>query len=66
VAGNIVVAWVLTLPFAAGMGAVVYGICRLFGNGATGPVIITLAVLIGLGVLLVRRVQHTAPAAATS
>ena len=41
VAGNIVVAWLLTLPAAAAMGAAVYGFSSLFGNGAAGPVIIT-------------------------
>jgi inorganic phosphate transporter, PiT family len=47
VAGNIVAAWVLTLPAAATVGAVTYGITRLFGHGAAGPVIVSVA-LIGL------------------
>src|SRR5919107_1923321 len=34
VAGNIVIAWVLTLPCAAAVGGLVYGITRVFGNGA--------------------------------
>ena len=34
VAGNIVVAWLLTLPAAAAIGAVAYGIAWLFGAGA--------------------------------
>jgi inorganic phosphate transporter, PiT family len=38
VAGNIVVAWLLTLPAAAAMGAVTYGFCDLFGNAAAGPI----------------------------
>ena len=37
VAGNIVVAWVLTLPAAAAVGALTYGITRIFGTGAAGP-----------------------------
>ena len=37
VAGNIVVAWVLTLPAAAAIGAGTYGITRIFGTGAAGP-----------------------------
>ncbi len=34
VAGNIVTAWLLTLPASAAVGAAVYGIARLFGSGA--------------------------------
>ena len=37
VAGNIVVAWLLTMPAAAMIGAVTYGITRIFGTGAAGP-----------------------------
>ena len=35
VAGNIVVAWVLTLPASAAVGGLTYGVVRLFG--ADGP-----------------------------
>jgi len=49
VAGNIVAAWVLTLPAAAAIGAAAYGVSRLFGTGAAGPVVVT---LIGIGLLL--------------
>src|ERR671925_519283 len=41
VAGNIVVAWLLTLPAAAAIGGATYGFSQLFGDGATGPVIIS-------------------------
>ena len=34
IAGNIVTAWLLTLPASAVVGAAVYGIARLFGSGA--------------------------------
>lgn len=34
VAGNILAAWLLTLPASAAVGALVYGIARLFGSGA--------------------------------
>ena len=37
VAGNIVVAWILTLPAAAAIGALTYGVTRIFGTGAAGP-----------------------------
>src|SRR5436305_1041344 len=41
VAGNIAIAWVLTLPMAGATGAVVYGFPLLFGHGATGPHAVT-------------------------
>jgi PiT family inorganic phosphate transporter len=34
VAGNIVIAWLLTLPASAAVGAAAYGIARIFGGGA--------------------------------
>ena len=37
VAGNIVTAWILTIPAAGTMGALVYGVTRIFGTGALGP-----------------------------
>ncbi len=37
VAGNIVTAWVLTLPMAALIGALTYAVTRIFGTGAAGP-----------------------------
>ena len=49
VAGNIVVAWLLTLPAAAAAGAAVYGITTLFGHGATGPIVISAVLLAVLG-----------------
>src|SRR5687768_15178481 len=45
VAGNIVVAWVLTLPASAIVGGVTYGVTQLFGDGAAGPVIVSLGVI---------------------
>jgi PiT family inorganic phosphate transporter len=56
VAGNIVVAWVLTLPASAIMGAVTYGVTRLFGTGAAGPVVVSAALLGLLGWVFGRRV----------
>ncbi len=49
VAGNIVLAWVLTLPAAATIGALTYGVTRLFGTGAAGPVIVSGLILAGGG-----------------
>jgi PiT family inorganic phosphate transporter len=52
VAGNIVVAWVLTLPAAAGIAAAAYGLCHLFGTGAAGPLVVVVSALaFGLGVM---------------
>jgi PiT family inorganic phosphate transporter len=61
VAGNIVVAWVLTLPATAGVGAAVYGVTRLFGAGAAGPVVVSVAILVVLALVVVRRLQQGPP-----
>jgi PiT family inorganic phosphate transporter len=45
IAGNIVLAWVLTLPCAAIVGGLAYGVAWLFGDDAIGVVIVTLAVI---------------------
>ena len=56
IAGNIVVAWVLTLPASALFGALTYELVHLFGNGATGPVVITVVLVLALLVAGARRV----------
>jgi PiT family inorganic phosphate transporter len=56
VAGNIVVAWVLTLPAAATVGGATYGVTRLFGTGAAGPIVVSVALLALLLWALARRV----------
>ena len=48
VAGNIVVAWVLTLPAAAIVGGATYGVTRLFGTGPAGPMVVSVALLVAL------------------
>jgi inorganic phosphate transporter, PiT family len=58
VAGNIVVAWVLTLPAAATLGAITYLITRAFGTGAAGPIVVSTAILLASGLLFVRRAQQ--------
>jgi PiT family inorganic phosphate transporter len=45
VAGNIAIAWVLTLPAAALIGALAYGVSSIFGSGALGPVVVSLSIL---------------------
>jgi PiT family inorganic phosphate transporter len=54
-AGNIVVAWVLTLPAAAAIGALVYAVSSAFGSGALGPLVVALALLGALVVVFARR-----------
>jgi inorganic phosphate transporter, PiT family len=61
VAGNIVVAWVLTLPAAAGIGAFTYGVTRLFGTGAVGPAVVSVLILVAVGVAFARRLQQGSP-----
>jgi PiT family inorganic phosphate transporter len=61
VAGNIVVAWVLTLPAAATIGAATYGLTRVFGTGAAGPVIVTLIGFALVAIAFARRVRQGAP-----
>jgi PiT family inorganic phosphate transporter len=65
VAGNIVVAWILTLPAAGLFGAVVYGVARIFGTGAIGPLLITLVLLAALASVFVRRAQQATPSPIT-
>jgi inorganic phosphate transporter, PiT family len=64
VAGNIVVAWIVTLPAAASIGAITYGVTRIFGTGAAGPIVVSVVILVGTALLLVRRAQRPPVAAA--
>ncbi len=66
VAGNIVVAWLLTLPAAAAIGALAYGMTRIFGTGALGPVLVTLMSLSLIVAVFARRAQRGSPVAASS
>jgi inorganic phosphate transporter, PiT family len=66
VAGNIVVAWLLTLPAAAAIGALAYGLTRIFGTGALGPVLVSLASLSLIVAVFARRAERGAPVAASS
>ncbi len=60
VAGNIVVAWVLTLPAAATVGAVVYFVTDLFGD-EVGPIVVATCLVIGLAFLFGRRLVQGRP-----
>ena len=64
VAGNIFVAWLLTLPAAAAIGGVTYGFTRIFGTGALGPILVTLMALSLIAVAFFRRAQQGAPVTA--
>jgi PiT family inorganic phosphate transporter len=57
VAGNIVVAWLLTMPAAAAVGAATYGFSSLFGDGAAGPIVIALMGIGALALVFTRRVK---------
>jgi PiT family inorganic phosphate transporter len=62
VAGNIVAAWVLTIPAAGAIAAVVYGVTQIFGDGALGPLLVAL-VLSGLvAAVFGRRVRQASAA----
>ena len=56
VAGNIVIAWVLTLPASAAVGALTYGVVALFGADEAGPLVVA-------GLLLVAARPPPSPAA---
>jgi inorganic phosphate transporter, PiT family len=65
VAGNLLGAWILTLPAAAAVGAGSYGLTRIFGTGALGPVIVFVcAVMLGLA-LFARRIRRGQPVPTT-
>ncbi len=61
VAGNIVTAWVLTLPAAALVGGATYGVTRIFGTGAVGPVVVAAGILLLLTLVVARRLQQGPP-----
>jgi inorganic phosphate transporter, PiT family len=66
VAGNIVAAWIVTLPAAAAIGALTYGVTRIFGTGAAGPLIVSVLIIAGSIVLFSRRAQQSGGVAAPS
>ena len=60
VAGNIVVAWVLTLPAAAAVGALVFGIEHIVGEHTAGPIVVSIALVLSLIAVFVRRAMNGA------
>jgi inorganic phosphate transporter, PiT family len=55
VAGNILVAWILTLPGAAVIGGLTYLVTRAFGTGAIGPIVVSVAIVVAGTILFARR-----------
>jgi PiT family inorganic phosphate transporter len=60
VAGNIVVAWLLTLPAAAVIGGITYMVSDLF-PGAVGPVLVTAVGLALVALAFARRIRQGTP-----
>jgi PiT family inorganic phosphate transporter len=59
VAGNMVGAWLLTLPAAGAMGGIAYGITRLFGtNNAAGPIVVLVLLIGALAIGFARRFRR--------
>jgi PiT family inorganic phosphate transporter len=58
VAGNIAAAWVLTLPAAASVGALTYGVTAIFGNGALGPLLVSISTVGFLLAAFGKRLSH--------
>jgi PiT family inorganic phosphate transporter len=61
VAGNIVAAWLMTLPAAAAIGAATYAVTRIFGTGAAGAIIVSAAALALVATAFARRIRAGAP-----
>jgi PiT family inorganic phosphate transporter len=61
VAGNIVTAWILTIPAAGTVGALVYGVTRIFGEGALGPVVVSVMAIGLIAAIFGRGVRETPP-----
>ena len=59
VAGNIVTAWILTLPAAAAIGALTFGVTALLGNGAVGPVVISAVAIELIVIAFIKRSRRT-------
>jgi PiT family inorganic phosphate transporter len=68
VASNMAIAWLLTLPAAAAVGATTYGATSLFGSGVLGPAIIATIAIAALIIAMMKRARELAarPAGARS
>ncbi len=61
VAGNIMIAWILTLPAAGLAGAAIYGITRIFGHGPAGPLVVLGAAILLLVTIAARVARRRMP-----
>jgi inorganic phosphate transporter, PiT family len=61
VAGDIVTAWLLTMPAAALMGGAVYGVCSIFGDGVAGPLLVSAIGVTLAALAFARRMRQAAP-----
>jgi len=59
VAGNIIGAWILTLPAAGAVGGVVYAVTALFGDGAIGPILVSAAGVAFTAFVFVQRARQS-------
>ena len=59
VAGNMIGAWLVTLPAAGAMGGVAYGVTRIFGaNNALGPIVVLVLLITAIGFGFARRFRQ--------
>ncbi len=58
VAGNIVLAWILTLPCAAAIGGLSYALTEVWGDDAVGVIIVTVATISLIASTLGRRLRR--------
>jgi inorganic phosphate transporter, PiT family len=58
VAGNLIAAWLMTLPAAAAVGALTFGLARIFGTGALGPALIAVSLLGALLAIFGKRLNQ--------
>jgi PiT family inorganic phosphate transporter len=56
VAGNIAIAWVLTLPASAAVGGLAYAVVSLFGANEAGPLVVAGLLLAALTAAFTRRI----------
>jgi PiT family inorganic phosphate transporter len=62
VAGNMVGAWIVTLPAAATMGGLAYGLARIFGaNSAVGPIVVLVAFIALIASMFLKQLRNRPP-----
>ena len=58
VAGNMIGAWLLTVPMAGLIGAFAYGVVHLFGGGALGPIVVSLVAIAVIAYVFSMRIRR--------